>query len=157
MADRDDDERVGYGRPPKAWQFQKGRSGNPSGRPKRPPTPDQLWDKALRRTITVMEDGQKKRLSKEAALAHQTVNAALKGDARARRDVLAQIDRRAQRESAGESGDGYRFGGPEDQLVFATLLERIRLAIANAAPGPDEADKPQAAVSPDTKPKDDAK
>lgn len=28
-----DDEAVGYGRPPKASQFKKGRSGNPGGRP----------------------------------------------------------------------------------------------------------------------------
>ena len=30
------DERVGYGRPPKASQFKKGQSGNPLGRPPKP-------------------------------------------------------------------------------------------------------------------------
>ena len=34
-----DDEAVGYGRPPKASQFKKGQSGNPGGRP--PKTPGQ--------------------------------------------------------------------------------------------------------------------
>lgn len=29
-----DDSRVGYGRPPKATRFRKGRSGNPAGKPK---------------------------------------------------------------------------------------------------------------------------
>lgn len=30
-----DEEKVGYGRPPKATQFKKGKSGNPKGRPKK--------------------------------------------------------------------------------------------------------------------------
>ena len=30
-----DDDKVGYGRPPKKNRFQKGRSGNPKGRPKK--------------------------------------------------------------------------------------------------------------------------
>ncbi len=32
-----DDNSVGYGRPPKAHRFKKGTSGNPKGRPKKPP------------------------------------------------------------------------------------------------------------------------
>lgn len=31
--DKDDDEYVGYGKPPKHSQFKKGASGNPKGRP----------------------------------------------------------------------------------------------------------------------------
>lgn len=34
MADNENDYKVGRGRPPKQTRFQKGQSGNPSGRPK---------------------------------------------------------------------------------------------------------------------------
>ena len=37
MDDKRDYE-VGYGRPPKASQFKKGKSGNPRGRPKKDPS-----------------------------------------------------------------------------------------------------------------------
>lgn len=36
MCDDDDDYKVGPGKPPKHTQFQKGRSGNPKGRTKKP-------------------------------------------------------------------------------------------------------------------------
>ena len=37
MASRDDDDRVGYRRPPKHTRFKPGQSGNPKGRPKHAP------------------------------------------------------------------------------------------------------------------------
>jgi hypothetical protein len=37
MSDRNDDEKVGYGRPPRQHRFKPGQSGNPKGRPKRGP------------------------------------------------------------------------------------------------------------------------
>lgn len=50
------EEHVGYGRPPKAGRFQKGRSGNPRGRPKgsRKVRP---YDEVFGRTVTIRENG----------------------------------------------------------------------------------------------------
>jgi hypothetical protein len=39
-----DDHEVGYGKPPAKTKFQKGKSGNPSGRPKRRNRPEEPPD-----------------------------------------------------------------------------------------------------------------
>jgi hypothetical protein len=43
--------KVGYGRPPKANQFKKGRSGNPRGRPKRTPSVATIMREELGTTV----------------------------------------------------------------------------------------------------------
>jgi len=51
---RNDDDAVGYGRPPKATQFKKGQFGNPGGRPRKT---------AGHRSIAVRVLGEMQRLS----------------------------------------------------------------------------------------------
>ena len=57
MTEPDDEYRVGYGRPPKQSQFEKGRSGNPGGRPKKRVSTE-LDLAALLKPVTVTIDGQ---------------------------------------------------------------------------------------------------
>ena len=68
------DYKVGHGKPPAKSKFQKGKSGNPSGRPKRRNPPEEPLDfpKAmiaeLKSLMTINEAGKKKTVAKGQAL-----------------------------------------------------------------------------------------
>ena len=87
------DYKVGYGRPPESTRFQPGRSGNPSGRPRKQKTAGALLQQALSRRVRIQENGVTKWLSvKEIALT-QLVNKAAKGDLRATKLLFDQMER----------------------------------------------------------------
>ena len=57
----DGEYEIGYGKPPLGTRFQRGRSGNPRGRPRRPRSFDDEFWKMLGQPVTVAEGGRKKR------------------------------------------------------------------------------------------------
>jgi hypothetical protein len=86
---------VGYGKPPRHTQFQPGRSGNPNGRPKKKTSFDDDVDRELSTSITVLENGERRRITKQRAIAKQHVNRALGGDVRST-ELLVSRNRQQQ-------------------------------------------------------------
>lgn len=79
---------VGYGTPPEATRFKKGVSGNPKGRPKGSLNVATVFIKALREKVVIIENGQRKTVTKLEAALKQLVNKAASGDIRALRELL---------------------------------------------------------------------
>lgn len=89
---------VGYGKPPKRTRFQKGQSGNPSGRRKRKTrdpkddfNPDRLNNALLaecEREIAVVENGKQEKVPAWMILFRLNLSQALRGDGPAARFIL---------------------------------------------------------------------
>lgn len=84
-----DDDAVGHGHPPKHSRFKKGQSGNPSGRRKLVRNIASDIEEELREFITLRENGQERRVSKQRAFVKSLVAAAIKGDVRAINAVVS--------------------------------------------------------------------
>lgn len=90
---------VGHGKPPKSTQFQKGRSGNPKGRPKGTLNIATVLARTLRERVVVNENGQRKTITKLEAALKQLANQAASGDLSAVRQLLALASSAGQRTS----------------------------------------------------------
>lgn len=75
-------------------RFEKGRSGNPAGRPKKRRPHVSAFDIIFDKTLTVTQNGVERELSVDEALELQTYQAALKGSRMAIRKVLKMIEKR---------------------------------------------------------------
>jgi hypothetical protein len=115
------DYEVGYGKPPKAGQFQKGRSGNPRGRPKGSKDFATLLKAALDEMITVNENGRPSRRSKKEVMTKVLVNKAVKGDLRAWME-LVKMSR--------EAGIDQVAAAPQDLPLLADHAAIIERALA---------------------------
>ena len=117
------DYSVGYGKPPLHTRFQKGRSGNPKGRPRGKKNMSTLLSAALHAWIIVVENGRRKKITKREAILTQLVNKSASADLKATQIVLAML-----RELDGLAGGA---AGPAaftevDQEIIQRIQARLR-------------------------------
>jgi len=114
---------VGYGKPPKRTQFQKGWSGNPNGRPKGALNFTTVFLRTLREKVVTTENGKTKILTKLEALTKQLVNKAASGDLRAVSQVTTMAISAEQSTSEGitEQQQGLN---ELDQKTVLNILKR---------------------------------
>jgi Family of unknown function (DUF5681) len=74
------DYEVGYCRPPKQHQFQRGQSGNPRGRRRQPVSKKATWEKLMNELVSLHEKGKTRRVTKYECLCVSHLNKAIKGD-----------------------------------------------------------------------------
>jgi hypothetical protein len=74
------DYAVGKGKPPSQHQFKKGRSGNPTGRPKGPKNMRMILNQVLDRKMNIVEGGAIRRVTIRSLILNKFAMKAMKGD-----------------------------------------------------------------------------
>ena len=119
---------VGYGRPPVGTQFQKGQSGNPSGRPKGSKGISDVIAAALSETVTVTMNGKRHKITKWQAACTQMANQAASGDAKAAKLMIELLHQSEARDDLRAHGSGVAAHDRKanDQLMLKALGETMR-------------------------------
>ena len=124
-ADPAADYEIGYGKPPRHAGFQKGRSGNPKGRPKGSKNFATLLAEALDEKVSLTEDGRRRRITKRELVIKQLVNKSASADLRAIKQLTDIVQGVERRTGASPAPPPQPVFTAADEEVIAELRKRI--------------------------------
>ncbi|MEP3856621.1 MAG: DUF5681 domain-containing protein [Porticoccus sp.] len=116
------DYEVGYGKPPKKYQFKPGKSGNPKGRPKESKNLSTDISEEMSEMIQLSESGKTKSTSKQRAMIKALCSRALKGNVPAITTLVKLI---TQAESVRDGQTDMNHLNDEDNAILARYIARL--------------------------------
>ena len=125
---------VGYAKPPVASRFAAGHSGNPRGRPKGSRNVATTLLRELGVTVTIQENGRRRKITKLEAIMKQQVNLAASGDQRSAQFIVGLVQ---TAESAPVPTSG-PLSSEADEHLKRVLLQRLRAGVKLSDGGGDE-------------------
>jgi len=133
---------TGYKNPPRHTRFRPGQSGNPKGRPKGSRNLVKDVEKELAAQVFINEHGTRKKIPIRRLIAKQLINLAAKGDLKGIAMVLSTLG--AAEHDPADSAPQDVPNRPEDELVMASIVRRIRSMeeAPDATEGTQEPPKP---------------
>ena len=130
---------VGYARPPKSGQFEKGRSGNPKGRGKGAKLFVEIVVDALNEKVAINENGSRKMITKREALAKQVANKGATGDLKSIKLLFEILEGLDDRERVTRSESAHRGNSTASERIMKKLdqmRERMDARRASLATDP---------------------
>ncbi len=112
---------TGYKRPPVASRWQKGQSGNPSGRKRGTLNLRTDLIAELEEVIQINEGGSARRITKQRALLKSLAARGIQGDARAANLILSLISRLLEPDEQSAIPEEM---GPEDKAILDAYLTK---------------------------------
>ncbi len=116
----EDDEEVGYGKPPKAHRFKPGQSGNPSGRPKGVKNETTIMRELLGQKVSITHRGKTKRITLHEVLYRRVLEDGLKGSLKSIAFLLARHAHAFADPTATEQSS------PDDQAIIEAFIRKLR-------------------------------
>jgi len=116
--------KVGYRRPPRAHSFKKGKSGNPSGRPKRNYINlEAAVNISLAETMTVRVNGKERRMTSLEAVLWSQMQSALRGNLNALKRIIKLAKKTGRLESTKDIIGVLAVHDPEREAILAEFRE----------------------------------